>query len=93
MVDTMALLHAFTRTSRARGRRTGTPPPPARATLPADDEILLDAPDDALGRALVGAAAGDPAPAAELLVATRRRAAWEHRDRYVRRLAAFARSR
>ncbi|MFF8583498.1 hypothetical protein OIE82_25740 [Streptomyces althioticus] len=93
MVDTMALLHAFTRTSRARGRRTGTPPPPAQATLPADDEVLLDAPDDALGRALVGAAAGDPAPAAELLVATRRRAAWEHRDRYVRRLAAFARSR
>ncbi|NEC50826.1 hypothetical protein G3I18_19965, partial [Actinospica acidiphila] len=46
----MALLHAFTRPSRARGRRTGTPPPPAQATLPADDAVLLDAPDDALGR-------------------------------------------
>ncbi|MGN7141021.1 hypothetical protein ACTHS2_28815, partial [Streptomyces pseudogriseolus] len=77
MVDTMALLHAFTRTPKVRGRRTGTPSPLAPVALPADDEVLLDVPDDALGRALVGAAAGDHTPAAELLLATRRRAAWE----------------
>ena len=96
MVDTMAPLHAFTRTSRpqgTRGKRTGTPAPSADTALPADDQVLLDVPDDSLGHALLGAAAGDPAPAAELLAATRRQAAWEHRDRYVRRLAAFARSR
>ncbi|GAA2521159.1 MULTISPECIES: hypothetical protein [Streptomyces] len=91
MVGTMALLHGFTRTSRARGR-TGVAPAAAVA-LPADDDVLLDAPDDALGPALVAAADGDHAPAADLLAATRRRGAWEHRDRYVRRLAAFARSR
>ncbi|MEU5522088.1 hypothetical protein ABZ759_15850 [Streptomyces sp. NPDC047860] len=86
----MALLHAFTRTYRVRGKSTGTPVP---VVLPGDDEVLLDAPDGALGPALVGAAAGDHAPAVELLAATRRTGAWEHRDRYVRRLAAFARSR
>ncbi|MEV5935718.1 hypothetical protein AB0L56_24060 [Streptomyces sp. NPDC052079] len=86
----MALLHAFTRTSRVRGKSTGTPVP---VVLPGDDEVLLDAPDGALGPALVGAAAGDHAPAVELLAATRRTGAWEHRDRYVRRLAGFARSR
>ncbi|GGV67775.1 hypothetical protein GCM10010294_22740 [Streptomyces griseoloalbus] len=88
----MALLHGFTRTSRVRGTSTGAASP-APVVLPADDEVLLDAPDDALGRALVGAADGDHTPAVELLAATRRAGAWEHRDRYVRRLARFARSR
>ncbi|MFE9770191.1 hypothetical protein ACFYOV_00620 [Streptomyces sp. NPDC005931] len=91
MVDTMALLHAFTRT-RGRGR-TGAPPPAVVVVLPTDDEVLLDAPDERLGPALVGAAAGDHRPAAGLLAGTRREGAWEHRDRYVRHLAAFARSR
>ncbi|MFF7857088.1 hypothetical protein [Streptomyces sp. NPDC007904] len=97
MVGTMALLHAFTRPSRVRGKTrtaaTASLAYPVSVVLPADDEVLLDAPDDVLGRALVGAAGGDHAPAAELLAATRLRGAWEHRDRYVRRLAAFARSR
>ncbi|MFI8087578.1 hypothetical protein ACIF9R_04555 [Streptomyces sp. NPDC086080] len=92
MVDTMALLHGFTRTSRRRGGATDAAPPVSVA-LPGDDEVLLDAPDDALGPALLGAARGDHTPAAELLAATRRTDAWEHRDRYTRRLAAFARSR
>ncbi|OSP45192.1 hypothetical protein B7767_00800, partial [Streptomyces sp. 13-12-16] len=92
MVDTMALMDAFTRTSRVRGKTTGATSP-APVVLPADDEVLLDAPDDQLGPALVGAAAGDHTPAAELLAVTRRSGAWEHRDRYVRRLASFARSR
>ncbi|MEV0693303.1 hypothetical protein [Streptomyces sp. NPDC050388] len=91
MVDTMALLYAFTRVSRVRGK-TGTASPIVPA-LPADDEVLLDAPDEELGPALVGAAAGDPTPAAELLAATRHSGAWEHRDRKVRKLAAFALSR
>ncbi|CAL9429447.1 hypothetical protein SUDANB15_02005 [Streptomyces sp. enrichment culture] len=91
MVGTMALLHGFTRTSRGRGG-TGVAPA-ATVVLPADDDVLLDAPDDALGPALVAAAGGDHASAAGLLAATRHRGAWEHRDRYVRRLAAFARSR
>ncbi|WP_443047414.1 hypothetical protein [Streptomyces sp. KMM 9044] len=55
--------------------------------------MLLDAPDEVLGPVLVGAAGGDPAPAVGLLSATRHRGAWEHRDRYVRKLAVFARSR
>lgn len=92
MVDTMALLHAFTRTSRVRGKSTGAASP-VPVVLPGDDEVLLDAPDDVLGPALVGAADGDHAPAAALLAATRRTEAWDHRDRYVRRLAAFARAR
>ncbi|MEW1869782.1 hypothetical protein AB0420_16875 [Streptomyces caelestis] len=92
MVDTMALLHAFTRTSRVREKTTGATSP-VPVVLPADDEVLLDAPDDLLGPALVGAAAGDHTPVAGLLAVTRRTGAWEHRDRYVRRLAAFARSR
>ncbi|GAA3493132.1 hypothetical protein GCM10019016_002310 [Streptomyces prasinosporus] len=90
MVDTMALLHGFSRTPRARGGAGATP---AAVVLPADDDVLLDAPDDVLGPALVAAAGGDHTPAADLLAATRRRGAWEHRDRYVRRLASFARSR
>ncbi|BFO20691.1 hypothetical protein SHKM778_70790 [Streptomyces sp. KM77-8] len=61
--------------------------------LPPDAEVLLDAPDDLMGPALVEAAGGDPAPVAELLAATRRGGSWEQRDRYVRRVAAFARAR
>lgn len=96
MVDTMTSLHGFTRSSRLRGLRgfrRPAPPSAGAVVLPDDDEVLLDAPDDVLGAALVGAAAGDHAPAAALLAATRRTGAWERRDRYVRRLAAFARSR
>ncbi|MFF8033933.1 hypothetical protein [Streptomyces sp. NPDC016626] len=92
MVDTMALLHAFTRATRLHGRTTGALPL-VPALLPADDDVLLDAPDDMLGPALVGAAGGDHAPAVALLAVTRSTGAWELRDRYVRRLAAFARSR
>ncbi|GGZ69219.1 hypothetical protein ACFOOM_02685 [Streptomyces echinoruber] len=94
MVGTMALLHAFTRT--ARTPRTAAAPDAGRdlATgLPADDEVLLDAPDDRLGPALVAAGRGEFTPAAALLAATREAAEWEHRDRYAQRLAAFARSR
>ncbi|MCT7355681.1 hypothetical protein N4P33_26495, partial [Streptomyces sp. 15-116A] len=70
MVGTMALLHAFTRTPRVRGKTAKTAPAPTGTTvLPADDEVLLDAPDDVLGPALVGAAHGDHAPAADLLAA------------------------
>lgn len=85
MVDTMALLPPFIRASRM--------PPYLTGGLPADDEVLLDAPDDRLGPALVAAGQGAYGRAAELLAATREDAAWELRDRYVRRLAAFARSR
>jgi hypothetical protein len=85
MVDTMALLPPFIRASRM--------PPYLTGGLPADDEVLLDAPDDRLGPALVAAGQGTYGRAAELLAATRASAAWELRDRYVRRLSAFARSR
>jgi hypothetical protein len=61
--------------------------------LPADDEVLLDAPDERLGPALVAAGRGDHTPAAKLLATTRESAEWENRDRYALRLAAFARSR
>ncbi|SDK08358.1 hypothetical protein [Streptomyces indicus] len=61
--------------------------------LPADDEMLLDAPDDRLAPALVAAGRDDYESAAQLLAATREEAAWESRDLYSRRLAAFARSR
>ncbi|MER6147041.1 hypothetical protein [Streptomyces hirsutus] len=91
MVDTMALLHTFTRASRVREKSGAARP--GVLVLPADAEVLLDAPDEVLGPVLVGAAAGDPAPAVGLLAATRHRGAWEHRDRYVRQLAVFARSR
>lgn len=87
MVDTMALLRAFIRTARM-ARNTSR----LAAGLPADDEVLLDAPDDRLGPALVGAGRGEYGPAAGLLAATRAAAGWEDRDRYTRRLAAFARS-
>ena len=88
MVDTMALLPPFIRASRM-------PRKPSRhaGALPADDEVLLDAPDGRLGPALVAAARGEYRPASALLTATRASADWEMRDRYARRLAAFARSR
>ncbi|UUU21335.1 hypothetical protein [Streptomyces sp. DSM 40750] len=63
------------------------------AGLPADDEVLLDAPDDRLGPALVAAGRGEYAPAAKLLATTREAAEWENRDRYALRLAAFAHAR
>ncbi|MFG2608208.1 hypothetical protein ACGFT2_32365 [Streptomyces sp. NPDC048514] len=88
MVDTMALLPSFirpTRMSKRSARPAGRPP--------AGDEAVLDAPDDRLSPALVAAGRGEYAAAAELLAATRAAADWENRDRYVRRLAAFARSR
>ncbi|WP_367323852.1 hypothetical protein [Streptomyces sp. HUAS ZL42] len=88
MVDTMALLPPFIRAS----RMTRTVVHPAVA-LPTDDEVILDAPDDRLGPALVAAGRGSYEQAARLLATTRERAEWENRDRYVRRLAAFARSR
>ncbi|MET9799853.1 hypothetical protein [Streptomyces sp. NPDC006368] len=58
--------------------------------LPPDRAVLLDAPDERLGPALVAAALGDHAPAAALLAATREAAEWESRDRYASRLVAFA---
>ncbi|NUR29369.1 MAG: hypothetical protein HOV83_26580, partial [Catenulispora sp.] len=88
MVDTMALLPPFVRASRT----TRTVAHPAVA-LPADAEVILDAPDDRLGPALVSAGQGMYDTAAHLLATTREKAQWEYRDRYARRLAAFARSR
>ncbi|MEV5436346.1 hypothetical protein AB0K80_09985 [Streptomyces sp. NPDC052682] len=88
MVGTMALLPPFIRTTRMA--RTVSRP---AAAPPADDEVVLDAPDDRLSPALVGAADGTYEAAAELLAATRAAAEWERRDRYATRLAAFARSR
>jgi hypothetical protein len=85
MVDTMAMLRAFTRPGRTS--------PHLAAGLPADDEVLLDAPDGRLAPVLVAAGRGDHGPAAALLATTREAAEWEDRDRYVVRLAAFARSR
>ncbi|KOG35770.1 membrane protein [Streptomyces resistomycificus] len=84
----MALLPPFIRSTRVHV----TPTYPVRG-LPADDEVLLDAPDDRLGPALVAAGRGEYRAASELLTATRAAADWENRDRYVRRLAAFAGSR
>ncbi|WP_086868458.1 hypothetical protein [Streptomyces viridochromogenes] len=89
MVDTMALLLPFGRASRTPGPSAQHP----AAGLPADDEVLLDAPDDRLGPALVAAGQGSHRAAADLLAATRAHGRWEDRDRYVLRLAAFARSR
>ncbi|WSQ08418.1 hypothetical protein OG604_11950 [Streptomyces sp. NBC_01231] len=88
MVDTMALLPPF-----IRGSRMPRKPSRHASGLPADDEVLLDAPDDRLGLALVAAARGEYGPGSALLTATRASADWENRDRYARRLAAFARSR
>jgi hypothetical protein len=88
MVDTMALLRALLRTARM-ARNTSL----LAAGLPADDEMLLDAPDGRLGPALVAAARGEYAPAAKLLATTRESAEWENRDRYVTHLTTFARHR
>ncbi|MFE9601825.1 hypothetical protein [Streptomyces hokutonensis] len=88
MVGTMALLRAFIRTARMARNASRL-----AAGLPADDEVLLDAPDDRLGPGLVAAGRGEYGPAAELLATTRAAAEWEDRDRCTRRLAAFARSR
>ncbi|MGW0625780.1 hypothetical protein [Streptomyces sp. NPDC002758] len=87
MVDTMALLRALLRSL----RRTRLPSRPAG--WPADDEVLLDAPDERLSPALVAAGRGEYEPAAKLLATTRDAAEWEDRDRYLLRLAVFARSR
>ncbi|MFF8385411.1 hypothetical protein [Streptomyces kanasensis] len=84
----MSLLRALM--GSARTVRPGTPP---RDGLPPDGSVLLDAPDDRLGPALVAAALGNHIPAARLLAATRAAAEWEWRDRYAVRLAAFAHSR
>jgi hypothetical protein len=48
MVDTMALLRAFIRTARMVKNTSRL-----AAGLPADDEVLLDAPDERLAPALV----------------------------------------
>jgi hypothetical protein len=93
MVRTMALLPLFHRPAH---RRTTAPRPAAALpedTVPADDEVFLDAPDEHLGPALVAAARGAYGPVSRLLAGTRERGAWEDRDGYVLRLAAFARSR
>ncbi|CAM5745243.1 hypothetical protein ACIGPN_22470 [Streptomyces afghaniensis] len=88
MVGTMAMQLPFIRPS----RMTRTASHPVSGPR-ADDEVLLDAPDARLSPALVAAARGDHGPASGLLRATRAAAEWERRDRYVTRLAAFARSR
>ncbi|MFJ9727178.1 hypothetical protein ACIRP3_30915 [Streptomyces sp. NPDC101209] len=99
MVDTMApLFNRAARTTRSAPHPRSAPlvdgsGPSAGPGLPADDEVLLDAPDDRLGPALVAAAHGEYAPAAALLAGTRARAEWEYRDRYAGRLSAFARAR
>ncbi|NEY33273.1 hypothetical protein GTU99_13915 [Streptomyces sp. PRKS01-65] len=88
MGGTMALLRMLLSRARMRGK-----PPRLAAGPSAEDEVLLDAPDDRLAPALIAAAHGAYAPAAELLAATRESAEWEHRDRYAARLAVIARSR
>ncbi|MEO3979035.1 hypothetical protein [Streptomyces sp. CAU 1734] len=88
MVRTMYFLRAMLRTARMI-RHT----PRLADGLPPDETVLLDAPDERIGPALVAAALGDHEPAAKLLAATREAAEWESRDRYVTRLAVFARSR
>lgn len=67
--------------------------PALSAGLPADDAVLLDAPDEQLSPALVAAALGDFEPAAKLLATTRDGAEWENRDRALTRLVTFAHSR
>ncbi|MFF2961309.1 hypothetical protein ACFVT1_20845 [Streptomyces sp. NPDC057963] len=88
MVCTMSFLRALLRTA-GMIRRSPLGP----AGLPADDAVLLDAPDERLSPALVAAALGEYEPAAKLLATTRDGAEWENRDRYLGRLVAFARSR
>ncbi|MFD6425936.1 hypothetical protein [Streptomyces sp. NPDC060198] len=88
MVRTMPSLRALLSTAR-RVRHS----PRLSAGLPPADAVMLDAPDDRLSPALVGAAEGAYGPAAKLLATTRDAADWELRDRYLGRLVAFARSR
>ncbi|WP_262004518.1 hypothetical protein [Streptomyces sp. FIT100] len=88
MVRTMSLIRALISTARMV-RHT----PRLADGLSPDDSVLLDAPDEWLGPALVAAALGDHKPAAKLLATTRDAAEWENRDRYVTRLAAFAHNR
>ncbi|MEW2634691.1 hypothetical protein AB0903_24375 [Streptomyces sp. NPDC048389] len=88
MVRTMSLLRALIRTARTIRHA----PRLADGLTPAG-AVLLDAPDDRLAPVLVAAAAGEYEPAAKLLLTTRESAEWENRDRYVVRLAAFARNR
>ncbi|MYY06199.1 MULTISPECIES: hypothetical protein [unclassified Streptomyces] len=88
MVCTMPFLRALLRTARVI-RNT----PELSSGLAADHAVLLDAPDERLSPALVAAAAGEYEPAAKLLATTRDGAEWESRDRYLKRLVAFARNR
>ncbi|MGW1911126.1 hypothetical protein ACWCQS_10460 [Streptomyces sp. NPDC002076] len=88
MVGTMVLLPSFirpTRMTKRSARPAGRPP--------TGDEVVLDAPDDRLSPALVAAGRGEYQAAAALLATTRTGGEWENHDRYVRHLAAFARSR
>lgn len=102
MVRTMSLITSLPslRTMPLRSLRsltgTGRRPPHRPADGPGghrDEEVLLDVPDARLAPVLVAAAEGDHGPAAALLAATRATSGWEHRDRYLTRLAAFALSR
>ncbi|MGW0700546.1 hypothetical protein ACWD0A_14765 [Streptomyces sp. NPDC002867] len=88
MVRTMSFLRALTRAARMIRHTPGL----SDGLVP-DDAVLLDAPDERLGPALVAAAEGEYEGAAKLLATTRESAEWENRDRYVSRLAAFARNR
>ncbi|MGY5029465.1 hypothetical protein ACWC9U_00460 [Streptomyces sp. 900116325] len=88
MVCTMAFLRALRRTARMIRHS-----PRLSTGLPADDAVLLDAPDERLSPALVAAALGEYEPAAKLLATTRDAAEWENRDRYLSRLVTFARNR
>ncbi|GAA2953159.1 hypothetical protein GCM10020227_20320 [Streptomyces flavovirens] len=84
----MAFLRALLSSARTPRSRPGL-----SAALPADEAVLLDAPDERLSPALVAAALGDFGPAAKLLAGTRDAADWETRDRCLARLVAFADSR
>ncbi|WP_345651393.1 hypothetical protein [Streptomyces tremellae] len=88
MVRTMSLLRALISTARMV-RHT----PRLAAGLPPDDAVLLDAPDGPLAPALLSAALGEYEDAAKLLATTREGGEWESRDRYVVKLAVFARRR
>ncbi|MFM9367344.1 hypothetical protein [Streptomyces sp. Da 82-17] len=84
----MALFRAVVRTARMVRHA-----PRLGVGLPADDAVLLDAPDDRLAPALLAAGHGEFEPAAKLLAGTREAAEWENRDRYLLRLATFAQAR
>ncbi|GAB2955482.1 hypothetical protein [Streptomyces heilongjiangensis] len=83
----MDLLRALVRAARMARHTSGL-----ADGLPADDDVLLDAPDERLGPALAAAGRGEYAPAARLLATTREAAEWESRDRYTLRLAACGRA-